>query len=44
MRTYQAFFHAIRITHTGMANEMTKESGEIKELARTMGATHKKAK
>ena len=45
MRTYQAFFHANPYYAYWYGwNEMTKDLGEIKELARTMRATHKKAK
>lgn len=43
MQAYQGFFH---VNHDYAYwygwNEMTKDVGEIKELARTMRATHKK--
>ena len=45
MRTYQAFFHANPdYAYWYGWNEMTKDLGEIKELARTMRATHKTKK
>jgi hypothetical protein len=41
MRTYQAFFHVNPdFAYWYGWNEMTKDLGEIKELARTMRATH----
>jgi len=45
MRTYQAFFHVNPdYAYWYGWNEMTKDLGEIKELARTMRATHTRAK
>ncbi len=43
MRTYQGFFHVNPdYAYWYGWNEMTKDLGEIKELAKTMRATHKK--
>ena len=43
MRTYQAFFHVNPdYAYWYGWNEMTKDLGEIKELAKTMRANHKK--
>lgn len=44
MRAYQGFFHVNPdYAYWYGWNEMTKDLGEIKELARTMRATHKKS-